>query len=87
MQKTASKIIIPSESCDIPKTTLGTFFEKTIQARGLKLGIYVPLMSFYKLGAKLISEIFEKIYFSIFMAENGPKDVPKSVFVDIFFGA
>ena len=25
------------------KTTLGTFFEKTIQARGLKLGSYVPL--------------------------------------------
>ena len=36
------------------KTTLGTFFEKTIQARGLKLGSYVTLMSFFK----LISEIF-----------------------------
>ena len=49
------------------KKTLGTFFEKTIKARGLKLG-YVPLMSFYK----LISVIFEKIFCSIFMAENGP---------------
>ena len=28
------------------KTTLGPFFEKSIQARGLKLGSYVPLMSF-----------------------------------------
>ena len=37
------------------KTTLGTFFEKTIQARGLKLCSYVPLMRFYK----LISGIFE----------------------------
>ena len=40
------------------KTTLGTFFEKTIQARGLKLGSYVPLMSFYK----LISGIFENFF-------------------------
>ena len=38
------------------KTTLGTFFEKTIQARSLKLGSYIPLMSFYK----SISGIFEK---------------------------
>ena len=38
------------------KTTLGTLFEKTIQARGLKLGSYIPLMSFYK----LISGIFEE---------------------------
>ena len=30
------------------KITLGTYFEKNIQARGLKLGSYVPLMSFYK---------------------------------------
>ena len=40
------------------KTTLGTFFEKTIQARGLKLGSYVPLMTFYK----LIAGIFENIF-------------------------
>ena len=39
----------------------------------LQLGSYVPLMSFYK----LISEIF---FFSICMAENGPLNVPKSVF-------
>ena len=56
-----------------------TFFEKTIQARGLKLGSYVPLMSSYK----LISGIFETIFFSIFMFKNGPKDVPKSVFAEI----
>ena len=37
------------------KTTLGTYFEKTVQASGLKLGGYVPLMSFYK----YISGIFE----------------------------
>ena len=40
------------------KTTLGTYFEKTIQARGLKLGCYVPLMSFYK----KISGIFSDFY-------------------------
>ena len=77
MEKTASKNIIASGSYGIIqllytanfksrylKTTLGTLFEKTIQAEGLKLGSYVPLMSFYK----LISGIFEKI----FMAENEP---------------
>ena len=36
-------------------------------------------MSFYK----LITGIFEKIIFSIKMAENGPYDVSKSVFADI----
>ena len=35
------------------KTTLGTFFEKTIQARGLKVGSYVPLLSFYKLISRI----------------------------------
>ena len=44
------------------------FVEKTIQARGLKLGRYVHLMSFYT----FVSGIFEKQFFSIFMAENGP---------------
>ena len=32
------------------KTILGTFLEKTIQARGLKLGSYVLLMNFYNLS-------------------------------------
>ena len=41
------------------KTTLETFFEKTIHGRGLKCGSYFPLMSFLK----LIS--------GIFIAENG----------------
>ena len=48
------------------KTTLGTFFEKTIHGRGPKLGSYVPLMSFNK----LISGIYFKIFFSIFMGKN-----------------
>ena len=61
---------------NISKTTLETFFEKNVQARGLKLDSYVPLMSFYK----FISGIFEKQIFSIFMAKNGPLNVPKSVF-------
>ena len=47
------------------KTTLGTFFEKTIHGRGSKLGSYVPLMSLNKPK----SEIFEKIFFSIFMGK------------------
>ena len=50
-----------------------------LQARCLKHGSYVPLMSFYK----FFSGIFEKIFFSIFMAENEPLDVPKSFFADI----
>ena len=53
------------------KTTLGTFFEKTIHGRGPKLGSYVPLMSFNN----LMSGIYFKIFFSIFMAENVPKMV------------
>ena len=50
-------IRVQTSNRDISKT-LGTFFEKTIQARALKLGSYVPLMSFYK----LISGIFGKIF-------------------------
>ena len=38
------------------KTTLETFFEKTMHGRGPKLSSYVPLMSFNKLK----SGIFEK---------------------------
>ena len=49
----------------ISQNNFRNIFEKSIQARGLKLGSYVPLMSFYK----LISGIFE--FFLIFMAENG----------------
>ena len=77
MKKTASKNIIPSGSYDFFKFGLQynffTYanFKSRYLARGLKLGSYVPLMSFYK----LIS--------GIFMAENGPSDVPKSVFADI----
>ena len=41
------------------KTTLGTFFEKTMHGRGPKLGSYVPLLSFNN----LILGIFEKKYF------------------------
>ena len=44
------------------KTTLGTSLEKTIQqASGLKLGSYVPLMSFYKLISG-ISDFFFDFY-------------------------
>ena len=50
MQKTALKILFLAEVMN---------FEKIIQARGLKLGSYVPFMSFYK----LISGIFEKHFF------------------------
>ena len=46
-------------------TTLETYFEETIQTRGLKLSSYIPLVSFYK----QISGIFEKK--SIFMTEYG----------------
>ena len=46
------------------KTTLGTFFEKTIQARSLKLGSYVILMSCYK----LVSGIFD--FFSDFYVQK-----------------
>ena len=45
------------------KTTLGTFFEKTIHGRGLKLSCYVPLMSFNKLK----SGIFEIIFFRLLL--------------------
>ena len=51
------------------KTTVGTFFEKTIQARGLKLGSYVPLMSFYKLFSGIFNFFFK---FRFLMAEIGP---------------
>ena len=44
---------------DISKQLKEHFFEKTLQARGLKLGCFVPLISFYK----LISGIFEKNWF------------------------
>ena len=86
MQKTALINIIPSGSYEFfksdsqynyymranfksryLKTTLGTFFEKTMHGRGPKLGSSVPLMSFNN----LISGIFEKIFFPIFMCKNG----------------
>ena len=41
------------------KTTLGTFFEKTMHGRGHKRGSYVPLTS----SNNLISGIFEKNIF------------------------
>ena len=66
----------PSFKSGYLKTTLGTYFEKTIQARGLILGSYVPLISFYK----LVSGIFEKIFFSIFMAKNGPSKMGQNQF-------
>ena len=50
------------------KTTLRTFFEKTMHGRGPKLGNSVPLISFNN----LISGIFEKIFLSIFMGKNVP---------------
>ena len=43
----------------------GTFFEKAMHGRGLRLGSYVPLMSFNN----LISGIFG-IFFPIFMDKN-----------------
>ena len=48
------------------KTTLGTFFVKTIQDRALILGSYVPLVSFHSLNVAIF-------FFSIFMDEKVEK--------------
>ena len=51
------------------KTTLGTFFVKTVQDKALKLCRYVPLMSFHILSVS----IFLILIFSIFMGFYGWK--------------
>ena len=62
------------------KTTSGTFFEKTIKARGLKLGSYVPLTSFYY---KLISGILEKIFIRFLWPKMGLKMCQNQFFLQI----
>ena len=70
-------IHVQTSDRDISKQLYRNIFEKTIQARGLKLGSYVPLISFYN----LISGIFEKTFFSIFMGKMSLSlDLSKSVF-------
>ena len=71
-------IRVQTSNRDISKT-LGTFFEKTIQARGLKLGSYVPLMSF----DKLISGIFGKIFFLFLLPKIGLKMCQNHFFADL----
>ena len=55
------------------KTTLRTFFEKTVQARGLKLDSYVPLVSFY-------NKILKKYIFQFLWPKMGFKMCQNVVF-------
>ena len=54
-----------------------------MHGRGLKLGSFVPLMSFNN----LISGIFEKIFFSIFMGMQGfqiAESIPKNLQINLY---